>query len=259
MTSCHDYYQILNVTASADTEVIKAAYRALAKKFHPDSSVTGGVPDAELFRRITEAYEVLIDPGRRKVYDESLSRRRTKTAAEEKSSTADCAEGMTDAEAELWRQAAELFPQLPIEYHRLTILSPPLGLQLQKALVTFREFKSATELANKLEGNFLKSTFGPSTEIQEAGRWCLSNGRGDVAAEILKLNSLFSKSLADSKLIAEANRNFKDVKLRKHMRSFRLDAAVHTAMGLTYFLIFGVPILISFGWRLGLIDLGITK
>ncbi|MGE8295700.1 MAG: J domain-containing protein [Pseudomonas sp.] len=63
------YYDILQIHPAADLEVIKAAYRALAKKFHPDK--TGGDTDA-LMREINLAYEVLSDAAKRAAYDDQL-------------------------------------------------------------------------------------------------------------------------------------------------------------------------------------------
>ena len=67
-----DYYDILQVSRNAEQEVIEAAYRRLARKYHPD--VHSG-PDAALrMRELNEAYEVLGDPGKRAEYDAALGR-----------------------------------------------------------------------------------------------------------------------------------------------------------------------------------------
>jgi DnaJ-class molecular chaperone len=64
-----DYYKVLGVERSASADAIKAAYRKLARKHHPD--VNPGDKKAEdRFKEINEAYEVLGDAGKRKKYDE---------------------------------------------------------------------------------------------------------------------------------------------------------------------------------------------
>ncbi len=64
-----DYYSILGVPKGAPEKDIKAAYRKLARKYHPD--VNPGDKSAESrFKEINEAYEVLSDPDKRKKYDQ---------------------------------------------------------------------------------------------------------------------------------------------------------------------------------------------
>ncbi len=60
-----DYYRILGVDRHADEKAIKSAYRRLARKYHPD--VAKGKEDR--FKEVTEAYEVLSDPEKRRRYD----------------------------------------------------------------------------------------------------------------------------------------------------------------------------------------------
>lgn len=69
MAAKRDYYETLGVNKSADKEAIKKAYRKLAKKYHPDTNA--GNPHAEeMFKDVTEAYNVLSDEKKRKLYDE---------------------------------------------------------------------------------------------------------------------------------------------------------------------------------------------
>ena len=62
-----DYYDILGLDPSANTDRIRAAYRQVASRVHPDAGGTGA-----LFRQVNEAYETLSDPERRAAYDDGL-------------------------------------------------------------------------------------------------------------------------------------------------------------------------------------------
>lgn len=69
MAAKQDYYELLGVAKNADATAIKKAYRKLAKKYHPDTNA--GDPTAEQkFKEVTEAYSILSDPEKRKLYDQ---------------------------------------------------------------------------------------------------------------------------------------------------------------------------------------------
>ena len=64
-----DYYDVLGIGRGADEKEIKRAYRKLAKKYHPD--INPGDKEAEQkFKELTEAYNVLSDSEKKKLYDQ---------------------------------------------------------------------------------------------------------------------------------------------------------------------------------------------
>ena len=64
-----DYYAVLGVASDVDQELIRSAFLALAKRYHPDSATGASPKNDEKFRSVSEAYENLRDPNRRRQYD----------------------------------------------------------------------------------------------------------------------------------------------------------------------------------------------
>lgn len=67
-TDFKDYYQILGVSKTADADEIKKAFRRLARKYHPDMNPGDRTAEAK-FKEVSEAYEILSDPEKRRKYD----------------------------------------------------------------------------------------------------------------------------------------------------------------------------------------------
>jgi curved DNA-binding protein CbpA len=67
--STMNYYIVLGVAEDADGDTIRSAFRALARRYHPDAGAGSSTTE---FRRVLEAYETLSDPERRRLYDRDL-------------------------------------------------------------------------------------------------------------------------------------------------------------------------------------------
>jgi len=118
MTPGKDYYEILGVSASADAETIKRAYRKLALKYHPDRNP--GDPRAEeRFKETSEAYGVLIDPVKRSQYN----RMRASNPFGSQQSTAGTTSGFNYRTEDIYRDIfsnphfSDVFSDLAKEFH----------------------------------------------------------------------------------------------------------------------------------------------
>src|SRR5919202_4931448 len=69
MAQSKDYYAVLGVSPTAEQNEIKKQYRRLAKQYHPDAN-KNDPKAADRFKEISEAYNVLSDPEKRKQYDD---------------------------------------------------------------------------------------------------------------------------------------------------------------------------------------------
>ncbi|MFC6158381.1 molecular chaperone DnaJ [Kribbella jiaozuonensis] len=65
-----DFYKVLGVSKTAEADEIKKSYRKLARKYHPDSNAGDASAEAK-FKEVSEAYDVVGDPKKRKEYDEA--------------------------------------------------------------------------------------------------------------------------------------------------------------------------------------------
>lgn len=71
------HYEVLNITEDADPAVVKASYKALAHRYHPDRTPNSPKAAVNKFHQISEAYDVLSNPGSRRAYDEQLRMERS--------------------------------------------------------------------------------------------------------------------------------------------------------------------------------------
>lgn len=70
MAQKRDYYEVLGVNKTATDEELKKAYRKLAKQYHPDANIDNKEQAEAKFKEVNEAYEVLSDTEKRRMYDQ---------------------------------------------------------------------------------------------------------------------------------------------------------------------------------------------
>ena len=159
MNQDKDYYSILGVLPDAEDIVIRAAYRALAQRYHPDHF--GGSPEKAHVRmsELNEAYAVLSDAEARKAYDQ-LRGAKSQSGGSQFSDIEEKAPQGEDPLDKDWRIALKYYPDLAALEQRLLQFSWKLANTYRACLLETRQFEPRESLAAVMESHFLHAYFG---------------------------------------------------------------------------------------------------
>lgn len=168
-----DYYAVLGVLPDAEDIVIRAAYKALAQKYHPDR-----YPDkeeaAKRMAEVNQAYEALGDPVRRRKYDESRSAGGEPSYSDVSD---DENEGPVYSQTQKdWLLACEYYPDLTELLARLNQTSKRLALTYMLYLLETKCFDQRSKVAADMELTFLKKYFGTNPDILDFARLLIKRG-----------------------------------------------------------------------------------
>jgi DnaJ-class molecular chaperone len=119
-----NYYQTLGVNQTVTPDNLKKAYRNLAKKWHPDKHSAENKQQAEnVFKKLSEAFDVLSDPSKRSEYDMRLGMGIDSTGDQRQSF-------FTQSNQFVFRNAPDLFTEIFLNSNGINQV-PPLSLLLQ--------------------------------------------------------------------------------------------------------------------------------
>ncbi|MBE9168353.1 DnaJ domain-containing protein [Pleurocapsales cyanobacterium LEGE 06147] len=108
MGKAENYYKILQVSPDDTVEAIKAAFRRLARRYHPDLNPDDPVA-AEQFKLISQAYEVLSDSNRRRRYDREFRSHRQQQTKQTETAQNFYLKGIQQSQAKQYQQAIDSF------------------------------------------------------------------------------------------------------------------------------------------------------
>jgi curved DNA-binding protein CbpA len=184
MNQSQDYYAILGVLPAAEDVVIRAAYRALSQKYHPDKLKGERADAARRMQQLNEAYEVLSNASKREQYDRERSGNTNDDFDfSDDSMRSAFREAETEQEAD-WSLALEYYPDLTDRYKRLSKVSEKLAFEFRSALLASKEFARRDEIANALENGFLQRYFGTNPTVVEFARELIKSGNKKAAKEL---------------------------------------------------------------------------
>ena len=180
-----DYYAILGVHPTAEIAVIEAAYKALAKRYHPDVSQDNPEEAHRRMQEINEAYEVLSNTTKRKEYDD-LKGSGTQEAG-------DFFRGEEDVEPEYdpldedWKVALEYYPELEEYLTQLRRISWKLGYGFKAYIVDTKNYENGAKIYNQMYEEFVERYFGTNESIIEFANTLIETNNKQALKELNKV------------------------------------------------------------------------
>lgn len=205
-----DYYAVLGILPSAEDVVIRAAYKALAQRYHPDR-YTGSQEDAhKKMSELNEAYSVISDPAKRSEYDkvrnsEGANAYDRDTTNKTDADSLEKALAMHDSD---WKVACDYYPELQKTFDKLKRINKILGFMFKCVILEFKDYKNQNLIADELELNFLRKYFGDDKKIINFARELIHAGNKNAAAYLNKSVAIIGASIPPNELIAKIRKDF---------------------------------------------------
>lgn len=205
-----DLYAILGVLPSAEDIVIRAAYRALSQRYHPDRCPGDKTEAERRMRDINGAYEVLSSAEKREQYD--LARKgcasNDRFGAAEDGVREAFEEGKKSFSAE-WAIAREFYPELEEICNGLNKTSYRLTFAFQAYLLNTKQFASGEAIAGAMEDAFLETYFGTDKLIVEFAKHLIALGENEAAKELNRAVAVLGSEADAGRIIDKINRKYK--------------------------------------------------
>ena len=189
-----DHYRILGVIQDAEDIIIKAAYRALAQRYHPDKWPGSPAEATRRMSKINGAFVVLSDPKKRKQYDQSRASNEY-NELEEDSNNVGTEDDLGNSLNENWSEAVKYFTDLEDIINDLSRISKPLAQTYKVYLLENRDFTKRKIIADQLERKFLEKYFGTNEEIIRFSRFLIRWKVKSAAKELNRAINLLGNNI----------------------------------------------------------------
>jgi len=140
--------------------VIKAAYRALAQRYHPDKWDGDKVTAQQRMAEINAAYAVLSDAEKRRQYDAELRNSGRGNEYEGDKSEEDDFSDYFKEKEEDWNFAVQFFPSIKEEFEQLGLLNTEISIEFKIFLLETKRFKDSKFLFERMRSIFIDRYFG---------------------------------------------------------------------------------------------------
>ena len=177
----NNLYEVLGVDEKAEIEVIKAAHKALAKKYHPDTFEGDKKLAEENLKRINAAFDILSDPKKPRQYDNDLRGNKKSSDFDEEEDTDFSGDEFGEKVLlEDWSVVVEVYPEAEAVRKRLYKYSPKLGFTFQILTLSQKTAPKATSTGRQLKDEFLSKYFGTNRELKRFVEDLLFNGKRHI-------------------------------------------------------------------------------
>ena len=217
MTSNKDYYRILGVLDDAEDIVIRAAYRALAQRYHPDKWQGDQAEATRRMAEINAAYAVLSDTVERAAYDSTRDKNQFRDEPPD-------AEDANESINKDWELAVKYLPDLKRIEKDLHAISRELAFTFRLILLEGKRFGESGAVAKALERGYLAKYFGDQVEVQAFAKELILEGRKDAAKELNEVVRVLGK--AASEAIKKIAREFNTKYFEKREEARKAKAAL---------------------------------
>ena len=186
-----NFYQTLGVTPDAEIIVIKAAYRALCKKYHPDIYEGEKKYATEKMQEINEAYEILSNSTKRNSFDKSWGQSNSYSSADQ----ADKRYKSSNSIESEWSYAISYYPVLKELSNRLNKISPILDHSFKTLILEEKLYNNPEVVAYNIENSYLEKYFGKNNDIKIAAKKFILTNNRKAASELNKAVVFFGSQI----------------------------------------------------------------
>lgn len=195
MINSKTFYQVLGVLNSAEDVVIRAAYRSLSNKYHPDKWTGDKTVAHERMLEINAAYDTLDDDTKRQKYDDELRKQGRYDDAADIDDDNKEFDGIYSEHNDAWDIAIQVYPELNSLHEQLKRINSSLAYTFKTLLVERKDFDKGAELATQLERAFLSKYFGNNEDIVGFAKSLIANNYRAAARELNRIVSVMGANV----------------------------------------------------------------
>jgi curved DNA-binding protein CbpA len=207
MNTKKDYYAILGILPIAEDIVIRAAYKALAQRYHPDRCKDDIAAANKILADLNEAYSILSDAEKRRRYDNERGKV-TQSSDSYFATESDDFQPEYDPLEEDWIIARKFYPDLPEIESQLCRISWRLAYSFRAYLLEEKKFESRYKVAISLERQFLEIYFGTNPRIINFAKKLIDLGHKKAAKSLNEAIRIFGDNVDAERIRQQITKEF---------------------------------------------------